>query len=255
MFFHVGICFFIFYGMQSEEDINPKAELYKVCKFIIYATTIVGIIGFILLMCRVKFEFSWQNVYIIKFIIFENRFTGLFMNPNMLGFVSVVSIVCCHIISKNDFIAQAKKPRVSRILLAVCLTVNLFSLLLCDSNASFVLFVCYVIFTIVFYFFSNPARMNFKQIVVKSLALLLACVYIVGAAYLTRLVCQKAVSSLMSTSQLSDEALITQEDITFEHQNANLDSGRAKLIKESVELFKISPLFGIGSGNIILFLV
>ena len=253
MFFHVGICFFIFYGMQSEEDLNPKAELYKVCKFIIYATTIVGVIGFILLMCRVKFEFSWQNIYIIKFIIFENRYTGLFMNPNMLGFVSVVSIVCCHIISKNDFIAQAKKPRVSRILLAVCLSVNLFSLLLCDSNASFVLFICYVIFTIVFYFFSNPARMNFKQIMVKSLALLLACVYIIGAAYLTRVVCQKAVSSLISTSQLSDEALITQEDITFEHQNTNLDSGRTKLIKESIELFKISPLFGIGCGNIILF--
>ena len=253
MLLHVSICFFIFYGIHTEEGLNTKAELYKVCKFIILATTICGIIGFILMMFRVKFEFSWKNIYIIKFIIFENRFTGIYMNPNMLGFISVVSIICCHIVSKNDFIAQAKKPRVSRILIAVCLCVDLFSLLLCDSNASFVLFICYVIFTIVFYYFSNPARMKPKQILVKSLALLLACVYIVGAAYLTRVVCQKTFSSLMSTKKLSDEAISTQEEITFEHSNTNVDSGRIKLIKESVDLFRISPLFGIGNGNIILF--
>lgn len=253
MLMHVSICFFIFYGIHTEEGLNPKAELYKVCKFIIYATTICGIIGFILMMCHVKFEFNWQNIYIIKFVIFENRFTGLYMNPNMLGFISVVSIVCCHIISKHDFIAQAKKPRVSRILLAVCLCVNLFSLLLCDSNASFVLLICYVIFTIVFYFFSNPARMGVKQALIKTTALLMACLYIVGAAYLTRIVCQKTFSSLMSTTHLSEEAVDNQEEITFEHENKNIDSGRVKLIKESIDLFKISPLFGIGSGNIILF--
>ncbi len=253
MLMHISICFFIFYGIHTEEGLNPKAELYKVCKFIIYATTIVGALGFILMMCHVKFEINWQNIFIIKFIIFENRFTGLYMNPNMLGFVSVVSIVCCHIISKHDFLAQAKKPRISRIWLAVCLTVDLFSLLLCDSNASLVLFVCYVIFTIVFYFFTNPARMNIKQVLLKTVAMLLACVYIVGAAYLTRVVCQKTFSSLLSSGQLSDEAAASEEEITFEHENSNMDSGRIKLIKESIGLFKISPLFGIGNGNIILF--
>ena len=253
MLLHVSICFFIFYGIHTEEGLNPKAELYKVCKFIIYATTVVGIIGFILMMCHVKFELNWNDIFIYKFIIFENRFTGLFMNPNMLGFVSVVSIVCCHIVSKSDFIAQAKMPRISRIVIAVCLCVNLFSLLLCDSNASLVLFICYVVFTIVFYLFSNPARISLKQVLIKSLALLLACVYIVGAAYLTRVVCQKSMSSLMTTTNLSDEALQTQEGITFEHENTNFGSGRTKLIKESIDLFCISPLFGIGNGNIILF--
>ncbi|MBR1732048.1 MAG: O-antigen ligase family protein [Ruminococcus sp.] len=253
MLLHMSICFFIFYGIHTEEGLNPKAELYKVCRFIIYATSIAGIIGFILMMCHVKFELNWDNIFIIKFIIFENRFTGIYMNPNMLGFVSVVSIVCCHIISKHDFLAQAKKPRISRIVLAVWLCVNLFSLLLCDSNASFVLLICYVIFTIVFYFFSNPARLTLKQILTKSLALLLACVYIVGAAFLTRMVCQKTFSTLLTTTKLSDEAIESKEEITFEHENKNADSGRLKLIKESVGLFKISPVFGIGNGNIILF--
>ena len=252
MLLHSGICFFVFYGIHTETDFNPKEELYNVCKFIVYATTIAGIIGFMLMMLHVKFEIGWQDVFMIKFIIFENRFTGIYMNPNMLGFISVVSIVCCHIISKRDFLAQAKKPRISRIWLALCLSVDLFSLLLCDSNASFVLFVCYVIFTIVFYFFSMPARMKLKQIFLRSGALLLAVVYIVGAAYLTRIVTQKAFSSLLAPGAAqSQDAIENTEQITFEHQNSNLDSGRIKLIKESIKLFKISPFLGIGSGNII----
>lgn len=254
MLLHASICFFIFYGIHTETDINPKAELYKVCKFIIYATTIAAIIGFTLMMFRVKFEIGWKNIFLIKFIIFENRFTGVYMNPNMLGFISVVSIVCCHIVNKHDFLVQAKKPRISRIWTALCLSGNVFSLMLCDSNASFVLFVCYVIFTIVFYFFSKPARMSKKQILLKSVALLFAVIYIVGAAYLSRLVTQKTFSSLISPGAASsEEALENQEEITFEHANSNIDSGRMKLVKESIGLFKMSPFFGIGSGNIIYF--
>ena len=41
--------------------------------------------------------------------------------------------------------------------------------------------------------------------------------------------------------------------ITFEHENSNIDSGRFKLYRESLDLFKISPVFGISNGNIVFY--
>lgn len=252
MFLHICICFFIFYGVHTEE-FNFKTELYKVCKFIIYATSILGIIGFIFMMCGVKFEVLW-----IKFIIYENRFTGVFINPNILGFISVVSIVCCHIITRQDFLAQSGQKHISGIMLTICLCVDMVSLLLCDSNASFVLFVCYIVVILVFNLFSMSVKTPKKQILMKILAASLACVYIVSAAFFTRSICQQAFSQMLSPKPISTttaETIATEstETVTFTHLNSNLDSGRIKLIKESVKLFRLSPLFGISNGNIILY--
>ncbi len=252
MLLHISICFFIFYGIHTERNFNPKAELYKVCKFIIYATAIFGSLGFVLMMCDVKFEWFW-----IKFIIFENRYTGVYINPNILGFISVVSIVCCHLVMKPDFLVQAKRTRISRIWLAFCLLVDLFSLLLCDSNASFTLFICYVIFTLVFIYFSSSARMKKRQIFIKSFAVIVAAAYVVLTAFMVRTICQREISKLVSSNKIDKQAVVSvneitgPEAITFSHVNKNIDSGRIKLLKESVKLFKLSPVFGISNGNII----
>ncbi len=250
--FHMSICFFIFYGIHTEKDLNPKAELYKVCKFIIYATSILGVMGFAFMIAGVKFEWYW-----IKFIIFENRFTGVYINPNILGFISVVSIVCCHIISKQDFLSQAKRGRISRIWLAMCLSIAMFSLLLCDSNASMMLFICYVVFILVFYTFSMSARLKKRQAFLRILALVLATMYIVGAALMVRSISQRTVANLINPKAANSQAAISiqeitgEEAITFSHKNTHIDNGRLKLIKESFNLFKMSPVFGISNGNII----
>lgn len=252
MLLHISICFFIFYGIHTEKNFNSKAELYKVCKFIIYATTLLGALGFILMMSGVKFEWMW-----IKFIIYENRYTGVYINPNILGFISVVSIVCCHIIMKPDFLIQAKRTRISRIWIAICLCVDLFSLLLCDSNASFTLFVCYVIFTLIFIYFSSSARMKKRQFLIKSVAVIVAAVYVIFTAFMVRSICQRGFSQLVNAKKVDKQAVQTineitsSEAITFSHVNKNIDSGRLKLIKESFKLFRLSPVFGISNGNII----
>ena len=252
MILHISICFFIFYGIHTEKGLNSKAELYKVCKFIIYATTLFGALGFILMMSGVQFEWMW-----IKFIIYENRYTGVYINPNILGFISVVSIVCCQLVMKPDFLIQAKRTSISRIWIAICLSVDLFSLLLCDSNASFTLFVCYVIFTLIFIYFSSSARMRKRQFLIKSVAVLIAAVYVVFTAFMVRSICQQGVSHLVKANKVDKEAVVSineksgSEAITFTHENKNVDSGRLKLIKESFNLFKLSPVFGISDGNII----
>lgn len=249
---HISICFFIFYGIHTEKGLNSKAELYKVCKFIIYSTTLFGALGFILMMSGVQFEWFW-----IKFIIYENRYTGVYINPNILGFISVVSIVCCHLVLKPDFLIKAKRTSISRIWIAICLSVDLFSLLLSDSNASFTLFVCYVIFTLIFIYFSSSARMRKRQFVIKSVAVLIAAVYVVFTAFMVRSICQQGVAHLVKANKVDKEVVVSineksgSEAITFTHENKNIDSGRLKLIKESFKLFQLSPVFGISNGNII----
>lgn len=87
MFLHILICFFIFYGMHTEPDFDFKNELYTVARGIVYITTIANFIGIFCLMFNIRFEWYW-----IKFTIYENRFTGIYINPNLLGFVSCVAI-------------------------------------------------------------------------------------------------------------------------------------------------------------------
>ncbi len=264
MILHLCICFMLFYGMHTEENVNIKEEFYKICKIIIYLTTILGIIGITCLLCGVSYdskEFTW-----IKFIIYENRFTGVYINPNILGFISVVSLVCCHMVMKERFYVEAKQNRISRIWVITCMGIDLFSLVLCDSNASMVLIVCYVIAYAVYKLFSREKRISAKQIFVKALALCFVGLFVICSSLLFRTICQKGFSAVIN-SNLTSNVFIAESDIdssneisesgekiiTFTHKNKNLDSGRFKLARESVNLFKISPFIGISNGNIVLY--
>lgn len=264
MILHLFICFMLFYGMHTEKYINIKKEFYKVCKIVIYLTTVLGIIGITCLLCGVSYdskEFTW-----IKFIIYENRFTGVYVNPNILGFISVVSLVCCHMVMKENFYSEAKLNRISRIWVVTCMGIDLFSLVLCDSNASLVLIICYVIAYAVYKLFSVEKHLSAKQIAVKMLTLCVVGMFVVSSSLLFRTICQKGFAAVVNSNSTS-EVFISESDIstkneisesgketlTFTHKNKNLDSGRLKLARESVNLFKISPFIGISNGNIVLY--
>ena len=60
MLLHVVMCFFLFYGMHTEPEFDYRIELYHIAKFIIYATTIMNIIGITCLMFGFKFEWYWD---------------------------------------------------------------------------------------------------------------------------------------------------------------------------------------------------
>lgn len=266
MLLHVIICFFIFYGMHTEPDFDFKTELNFIARFIVYVTTVANAIGIVCLMFGFKFEWQW-----VKFTIYENRFTGIYINPNLLGFASVVAIVCCHILLKNDFIDDVNKTPVSRILIAACIATNLFSLMLCDSNASMVLALAYAIAYVVYMFFDKKEGISKSKVAVKIISIILVGSFIVGSALMFRNICQEgfAVVVQKTTSVISiltgENSKQTNEstqknsqssknnEVTFNHENSNVDSGRTKLWKESIDLFKISPIIGISNGNIIFY--
>ena len=254
MILHVAMCFFVFYSVHTEKQLNFRRELYSVCRFIVYCSTVLGILGLTFLMAEISFEVLW-----FKFIIFENRFDGMFVNPNQLGFVAVVAIFCSHMLLKKDFIAISGRERVSRIWIGSCVAVNAISLLLCDSNGAMVLMIGYAIFFVIYKMFGSESKFTVRQIITKSAACLLAGVVIVTAVFFVRNITQAGFVQIMKTASestivsqdsLTDKIVHDEAVVTFEHENKNLDSGRFKLWKQAAKLFMENPVLGIGKGNI-----
>ena len=250
MIVHAAICFFIFYGVHTEKHLNFRRELYSVCRFIVFTTTVLGIIGLACLLADIKFE-----VLGFKFIIFDNRFTGLYCNPNQLGFCAVAAVFCGHMLLKKDFIAISGRERVSSIWIASCFAVNAISLMLSDSNGALALMMSYVIFFIIYKMFGSERRFSFRQIISKSIATLLAGVVILGSLFFVRTVMQDGFEHIMSSTEavvvIEGDLNIEEEGIiTFEHENKNIDSGRFKLWSQGVQMWLSNPVMGIGKGNI-----
>ena len=252
MVLHVAMCFFIFYSVHTEKHLNFRRELYSVCKFIVYTTTVLGIAGLVFLMAEISFEVLWQ-----KFIVFDNRFDGMFINPNQTGFIAVVGIFCSHMLLKKDFIAISGRERVSRIWIGSCVAVNAISLLLCDSNGAMVLMIGYAVFFVIYKMFGSESRFTLRQIVTKSAACLLAGVVIIASLFFVRNITQAGFVQIMKSANplvISDgitEMIVEEEAIvTFEHENKNLDSGRFKLWEQAAKMFLEHPILGIGKGNI-----
>ncbi len=249
MLLHAAICFFIFYSVHTEKHLNFRREFYSICAFVVYSTTVLGIIGLACLMAGIKVE-----IFHIGFIVFENRFTGMYMNPNYLGYISVFAIFCCHALTKKDFITISGRERVSRIWLGSCLAVNGVSLLLCDSNASMVLMIGYATVFCAYKIFCSDFQFDFKKLVKKITASLLAGVFIVASLLFVRHITQIGFAEIVrmtsTISVLQDADISDEEVITFEHENKNVDSGRLTLWKQAAEMFTVSPVTGVARGNI-----
>ncbi len=254
MVLHVAVCFFVFYSVHTEKELNFRRELYSVCRFIVYTTTVLGIVGLAFLMAEISFEVLW-----FKFIVFENRFDGMFVNPNQLGFISAAAIFCCHMLMKKDFIAISGRERVSRIWIGSCVAVNAISLILCDSNGALVLVLGYIIFYLIYKMFGSERKLSTWVVAKKALACLVAGLFIVAAIFFMRNVTQAGFSQIMrdskpvvvaSSEDLADIIVEGEAGVTFEHVNKNIDSGRFKLWQQAAKMFAQNPVIGIGKGNI-----
>ena len=252
MLLHVAMCFFVFYSVHTEKYLNFRRELYSICRFIVYTTTVLGILGLSFLMAEINFEVLW-----FKFIVYENRFDGMYINPNLTGFVSVAAIFCCHMLLKKDFIAISGRERVSRIWIGSCIAVNAISLLLCDSNGALVLMIGYAIFFVIYKMFGSESKFNVWQIITKSAACLAAGLVIVMAVFFVRNITQagfvqimKSASSDIAPDSLTDQIANDEAAVTFDHENSNLDSGRFVLWQQAAKMFTADPVLGIGKGNI-----
>lgn len=249
--FHTAICFFIYYSLHTEKHLNFRKELFYVSRFIIYATTIVGVIGLACLMAGIGFQ-----VLSFQLIVYENRFTGIYANPNPLGFMSVVGILSVHMMTKSYFVEMSGLAPISRAWLASAFLVNGVSLFLSDSNGAMIFLVMYVGVFVLYKMFGAEHEYTKKQIILRFIGCALVGVVIVCSVFLVKEFCQSGFTEILesadSASQRFDNEAVNEviDKVTFDHVNTNIDSGRFRLWRQAEALFYDNPVFGIGKGNV-----
>ncbi len=249
----MSVCFFVFYGVHTEKNTDVKHELYALARIFLYMITLMQIVGILCLLMRVSYHNEW-----IDLIIYENRYTGLFINPNLSGFSSVIVVFCVHILTIHNFNSKSDGiSNISRIWLATGLFISILTLFLCDSNASLVLFLGYIIIFVLAKFFSSRNDYNKKQLILRFLSTLVAGVIIIICTFFLRNICQIGVAAIINennivVSESEIPYLVTEdEEVTFEHENKNIDSGRFTLWSQAMTIFSHYPVEGIGKGNIL----
>ena len=121
------------------------------------------------------------------------------------------------------------------------------------------LLIGYAIFFVIYKMFGSESKFTAWQIISKSVACLAAGLVIVMAMFFVRNITQAGFVQIMDTAEsssaISDDSVtdrIAHDEaaVTFEHENANLDSGRFVLWQQASKMFLQDPILGIGKGNI-----
>lgn len=261
---HVVVCFFVLYGMHTEKNKKRKRrELYFISAIVVTATTVAMLVGFLLLLWGQQKVTFFDVTYNIA--IYENRFTGIFTNPNLLGFYAVVAIIFSHILSKkNLYIECGIKRKVPNWILIVAVVINVLALFLSDSNGALLLLGCYIVGYFIYYVFGGIQQINVKGIILRCCAVALVFVMVGGIGIGTRFYVNKGVASIVNSVKQKEVAPPASGStpavggqsagiVSFAHQNKNLDSGRISLLQKAVVVFYNNPILGVGKENIVLY--
>lgn len=270
---HVIICFFILYGMHTERNKRRKKwEFYVTSVIVLLATTGIMIISLISLFWgEQNIKFFMSNYHMV---IYENRFTGIFTNPNLLAFYGVVAVFFAHILSKSELYSECGiKKSLPNWFLIICIAINVVGVFLSDSNGSLLLLACYVIGYFIYISFRCIKLMNIKKIFFGAGMVVISAMIIVGALIGLRICSNKVVSMALSASNAESQSQVVDPApngvpksevvpdknndkmgvVTFAHKNENLDSGRLALLQQATYIFYNNPIMGVGKENIVLY--
>lgn len=265
------IMLFLFYGLHAVSGaVQIKREMQRLIPFFAYATTVFMLIGYIVMFID-KDGFKIGNYF---FGIKENRFVGIFINANILAFYAVMAVVFLHLgyrMKKQSGNIRLK----TKLLYLLCAAVNLLSLFLSDSNASLLFLIVYFCFLLLCGLFGSLKKIKFSQFLFRFSALILTCTVVILGMFTLRSVSQSTMAYIIAlgtdtpappiTAEIpqnplpleqinkknNDSKQFEKQNITFNHENDNIDSGRFILWKQAIALFSRFPIFGIGNANII----
>ncbi len=257
MILNMPLIFFLFYGLHTEAlDVEGRKKIYKeiyaLCSIMLWLSFVINVLSLISLY-SVGRSVSYYFGYLV---VYENRFTGIYFNPNLMAFTSFCAMFCCHILWQGDFFEKTSgKPmtKLRRAIILISAGLNLAVIFLTDSNATMLIIVCYTIIYICYRLFGGH-ELKLGYTVGKTAALLALVVVIGAGVFVVRSVVQTSATQTISTPSESSNAFEDSDDelnkITFEHQNKNLDSGRIKLFKQGINVIKHHPILGVGKGEI-----
>lgn len=266
--FHVAMCFFLFYGMHAEPNKNKiKSEIQRLMKTVVVLTTAFSVIGLLIVLFCVRI-YVWDHVLGLM----DNRFTGIYINPNPAAFASVVGLLFCHFLWKKR---KENGKRVIPLWLGIsCLASNLLALLLSDSNGSMVFLLAYAGVLLFYWLFQIGKQKKFStRAIMKRGSALVAMVLVASFGMLgVRYVCQSGVGALVSGREqivLGDTINPTAQPgengepapkpasssvgqvVIGRTDNPDISSGRFDSLGKAFQLFIREPVLGIGQGNIV----
>lgn len=260
--YHSMICFFIFYGMYTEEKHDKiEKEMVFLLKAFAILSTVFSMISLILLVVKAQ-----VNIGPYHLGIFRNRLIGVYTNQNLLAFSMVVSIISLDIL-RDDFITDKyKNSRLPNWFMILSAFINFLSLFLSDSNASFIFIIIYFTVRIFYKSLSKYSSIGIRQFIREGASLLVCCATIISGSFIARRTCQDMINALLNDVH-NIENTVTDDnpgfvpnpsplsnymtDTVIGRENYDVSSGRLTLFKQGVELFKHSPAFGIGRGNLV----
>ncbi len=257
MIFNITLLFFMYYGVHTEAKTTEGRrkiykEIYAFSTIMLWLSLIINTISIISLYVIGQSI----NYYFGYLVVYENRFTGIYYNPNLMAFTSFCAMFCCHLLWQGDFYERASgKPLTNqkKALILFSAGMNLVVIFLTDSNASMLIIVCYVA-AYIFYKMFGGRDINIRYALKKGVTVILLFAMFAVGIFAIRLGFQTTATQTMTSSEESSNVFEDREDelnkITFEHTNKNLDSGRIKLFKQGINVIKHHPLFGVGKGEI-----
>lgn len=255
--YHVAICFFIFYGLYTEANIaKVKREMLTIGHIIIQLSTLFSIIGLLIMLIEPRLTILGYH-----FGLMDNRYVGVYTNSNLCAFVSVISIIFCHIafvynLSHNKI---KNKKLISKRLLLACAFINFLTLLLSDSNASLLFLLLYACTFSVIYNLKVNYKKSRKIKLLNLMWVIATCLAAILSILLMRIGVQYSVSEFMNSfHSVHYVATITGSDsmndiISIGRSTTSYDvsSGRTDSFNKALSLYTFKPIFGVGKENIV----
>ena len=262
MLYHAAVCFFLFYGLHAEPNRRKtKREMNRIFGLIMVLSTALSVGG----LAIVAFA-PTGRLYVSDYIlgIMDNRFTGLYTNPNLAAFSSVIGMVCCHILLQKRREQTPGERRIPVWLAVVCFAGNTLSLLLSDSNASLVFAITYFVVYSFYRLYQSSMHHSGKKSVARGLLLAVCCLTLAFSSLAIRSSCQAGVSQLinLTTQTQTQKTAATDTGSGFSPiaamnveigrtEEYEVSSGRLGSLEQSMVLFGKFPLMGVGKGNIV----
>lgn len=237
---HTFICFILFYGMHIHRGTMYRWEMYLFSRFFIYAATVTAFVGLVFMLFGFKVAF------------YGKTFTGVFFNPNYQGYVSALSIIFCHFMTKPDFLSNARQKRISRIWITACVLLNLIALVLSNSNGSLLLLGIYVAFMVLLRLLALSEKLTPRKLLTRFLALVA-----VGFLLICLLMALRAAFKIVVAVLSSPEGELSKADINTLTKgsffNIVTDTGlssRLDLWGAGLKALLSNPVFGAGKGDL-----
>jgi O-antigen ligase len=275
LIYHCLVCFLFFYGAHTDTNLKKiKLEIEIILKFFIHISTFLSLIGILIAINCGKYEIN-LNSYMVKYLeiaknltglslntktitlgIREHRLTGVYLNSNFLGIISVLSIISSFLfISKNCEIFSKKKisnrSKIPNWIFIFCIILNFLSLLLSDSLASIVFLVIYML-SLSFCSLINSKETEhiskFRLIVLGTFFLVVTLAILITKNYL-----QKGFNFLAYALQKISRGNIFPIEEIGRQAAYDITSNRALMFKQGLLLFFRFPFFGTSRANIELY--